>query len=468
MPELDWRERYEIPVAGSPRRRIANIRHAIQVVTQRLALGTPCTTPLAVVGSGPSLGDTWEQIKGFSHVLTVSGAHQFLIERGIIPTWHVEVDTRAHKTQAMGPPHHEVKYLVGCTVSPAFLQHLQGHDVTLFHPLSKQPEIIRELPRGEWCVAGGGSVGNKALVIARMLGFRDIHAFGFDSCLRDGVAHAHPHPNPPLPGHLCTCTVEGRTFETTKPLLAYAQSAIRVTDKVSDATFTFYGDGLLQTMFKLHIPSPDPSVIAAQKPLVVTPGYRDLLRELHTQDANFGNGGSEENRDRVVATVTELKTLTAAQTVLDYGCGKGSLADDLDFPIWEYDPAVPGKDRDARPADLVVCTDVLEHIEPECLPGVLQDLKRVTQKVLYAEIRLTKAKRVLPDGRNTHLVQESATWWRELLDKYVTVVRAFQVEEEETVDVFLWAIPKQEGSCDSSSATTPESPSRIMCSPLVL
>src|SRR5437762_9644704 len=55
------------------------------------------TLPIAIVCSGPSLKDSWEEIKPFQIVLTCSGAHDFLIERGIIPTYHMETDPRQHK-----------------------------------------------------------------------------------------------------------------------------------------------------------------------------------------------------------------------------------------------------------------------------------------------------------------------------------------------------------------------------------
>src|SRR6266446_2438816 len=50
--------------------------------------------PIAIVCFGPSLNDTWEKIRDFKYIMTCSGAHKFLIDRGIIPTWHAEVDPR--------------------------------------------------------------------------------------------------------------------------------------------------------------------------------------------------------------------------------------------------------------------------------------------------------------------------------------------------------------------------------------
>ena len=54
--------------------------------------------PASIVCYGPSLIDTWEDIKlekeAGNFIVTVSGAHDFLIERGIIPDVHIECDPR--------------------------------------------------------------------------------------------------------------------------------------------------------------------------------------------------------------------------------------------------------------------------------------------------------------------------------------------------------------------------------------
>src|SRR5262245_47806809 len=63
---------------------------------------------IAIVCFGPSLKDTIEEIRGFKYVMTCSGAHKVLLEHGIVPTWHVEVDPRKHKIDLLGPPHPDV------------------------------------------------------------------------------------------------------------------------------------------------------------------------------------------------------------------------------------------------------------------------------------------------------------------------------------------------------------------------
>lgn len=96
--------------------------------------------------------------------------------------------------------------------------------------------------------------------------------------------------------------------------------------------------------------------------------------------------------------------------VLDYGCGKQTLRAKLAY-VRGYDPCIDGLDERPEPADLVVCTDVLEHIEPGCLDAVLDDLMRVTKRQLFAAIETRAALKILSDGRNAHLIQEPPEWW---------------------------------------------------------
>lgn len=108
------------------------------------------------------------------------------------------------------------------------------------------------------------------------------------------------------------------------------------------------------------------------------------------------------------------------RTALDFGSGKGTLAKAIGerFPIAEYDPAIPGKDETPEPAELVICTDVLEHIEPVHLNAVLRELARLSQRKLFFNIALREASKTLPDGRNTHLIVKPAEWWREKLERF--------------------------------------------------
>ena len=109
-------------------------------------------------------------------------------------------------------------------------------------------------------------------------------------------------------------------------------------------------------------------------------------------------------------------------TVLDYGCGQGALGRSLDREIAEYDPAIEGKSTMPAPADLVICTDVLEHIEPDLLDNVLDHLRDLTKSALFAVICTRPAKKFLADGRNAHLIVEPWEFWKQKLSERFTLM----------------------------------------------
>ena len=149
---------------------------------------------------------------------------------------------------------------------------------------------------------------------------------------------------------------------------------------------------------------------------LISEEYRDLNAELHASSRKFGSHGHRW-ASRVSAFLDE------GYSVLDYGCGKGMLRQFVGPIVSEYDPAIKGKDQEPDPADLVVCTDVLEHIEPDKLDAVLGHLATLTKRRLLFNIATKYAiNHLLPDGRNPHLIVESPDWWKAKLEQYFRVI----------------------------------------------
>jgi hypothetical protein len=102
--------------------------------------------------------------------------------------------------------------------------------------------------------------------------------------------------------------------------------------------------------------------------------------------------------------------------LLDYGAGKGRLGETLKSmglnpEITHYDPAIKQWSAHPSPKECVACIDVLEHIEPDLLDNVLDDLKSLTSKVGVFTVHTGPAIKTLPDGRNAHLIQQKSNWW---------------------------------------------------------
>jgi hypothetical protein len=158
---------------------------------------------------------------------------------------------------------------------------------------------------------------------------------------------------------------------------------------------------------------------------LITDEYRELNKELHRTNEFYGMSGKRHTQ-----AIVNMAAGIGSQDVLDYGCGKSTLAKNLPFAIKQYDPAVTKYAELPEPADIVVCTDVLEHIEPECLDDVLTDLARLAKKGVYLTAATKPAQKKLSDGRNAHLIVEPGQWWLEKLMKYFTI-RIFQKMEDE-------------------------------------
>lgn len=149
----------------------------------------------------------------------------------------------------------------------------------------------------------------------------------------------------------------------------------------------------------------------------ITPAYAALNSDLHEADPRYGSG-AHRKRDALVDVMGEYE----AESVLDYGCGKGTLAIALPgIDIREYDPAIPGKNARPEQADVVACLDVLEHVEPDLLDNVLADIQGLARRVVFLSIATRKSTQTLADGRNAHLIQEDAEWWRARLEPFFAI-----------------------------------------------
>lgn len=159
---------------------------------------------------------------------------------------------------------------------------------------------------------------------------------------------------------------------------------------------------------------------------LASPAYREVLDQKHQME-KWGNGGKGW-----VDVVHLFATVVKAESILDYGCGTGALKDSYErlgwlTPIFNYDPGKPKWADLPGPADLVVSTDVLEHIEPELLDNVLTHMFSLANKGMFLNIALSPARTILPDGRNAHLIVQPAEWWLEKLDQHVDAFPGWKI-----------------------------------------
>ena len=159
--------------------------------------------------------------------------------------------------------------------------------------------------------------------------------------------------------------------------------------------------------------------------------YYDLIdsyKKLHEQEGKFKG----ISLIPLVPTLMKIVKDNNCKTLLDYGCGKGLPYDkerckevDLRNPIQElcnlesfdlYDPAyekyatLPDKKY-----DIVVCTDVLEHIAEQDIDYVLTEILSRSKKIVFLNISCQPALKHFKEGKfkgkNVHISVFDPSWW---------------------------------------------------------
>jgi len=117
----------------------------------------------------------------------------------------------------------------------------------------------------------------------------------------------------------------------------------------------------------------------------------EILKE-HRIAAAFG---SVVSRAEIFASlITGMIDKLGIEQLLDYGCGNGELVKHLkpdhELTIQRYDPAIPEFTGDPVPMQMVVAIDVLNILPEDYIAPVLNELKLVTDSVLFVAIGVSE------------------------------------------------------------------------------
>mgnify|MGYP001563716924 CR=1 FL=1 len=147
--------------------------------------------PVSIVGAGPSLSSTYQDVVG--DVVACNSAHDFLIEKGIIPKYAMVWDAHPIMGKIITKPHKDVTYLIASRCHPSVFAALEGHKVMVWHALGGDDGLERMLikhNRMEPMIAGGSSSVTRATHVVGALGYtKEMHLFGVDSCYAEDKTH---------------------------------------------------------------------------------------------------------------------------------------------------------------------------------------------------------------------------------------------------------------------------------------
>jgi len=143
----------------------------------------------------------------------------------------------------------------------------------------------------------------------------------------------------------------------------------------------------------------------------------ELYKKLHKKKSEYGNTGSRYTK-RIIDHIQQYKP----ESVLDFGCGKGSLAAELSklgLRVDEYDPAIEGKEQiQQKHYDMIITTDVLEHLYEDEIQIICSDFLSLSPLTMFHVICNRPATHLLPDGSNAHKTVKPIEWWDDKLKNY--------------------------------------------------
>jgi uncharacterized Rossmann fold enzyme len=206
---------------------------------------------ILLVASAPSVKGQLELIKKMkaagSPIVAIKGAHDWLIDNGVIPDYALAIDPQEHRI-AFYKPQPTVHYMIASQCHPAMFDNLDGYQVTLWHPYVKKGQ---DRPKNCMLIGGGTTSGLRAISLFYVLGYRQFELFGFDSC-NDGELLRVNGEGLKEGDKLIEVKIDpqGETFYCNTAMALQAEHFQTYYDYLPDATFNGHGRGLIQAIIK--------------------------------------------------------------------------------------------------------------------------------------------------------------------------------------------------------------------------
>jgi hypothetical protein len=370
-----------------------------------------------MVGGGPSLAETLPEIQRLKAkggvVFAMNGASQYLTSRNIPVHYQVIADAKPETASLVDPKAEQ--HLIASQVNPATLD-AAGPLKRLWH-LAISEDMDRLFPEkrrkagGYALVGGGASVGNSAMALAYVMGFRKFEVFGYDSSHKNySQSHAYDQP---MNRYIPVIDMEwaGQPFVVSVAMKAQAEKFMITGQALKQAgcTINVHGHGLLPTMWN----TPPENLTE-----------RDKYRLMWGADQYRAFAPGEHSVEKF------LEIVEPNDMIIDFGSGTGrgsielakrghnvimvDFADNcrdeeaMTLPFLEWDLAWPCPLR----APYGYCTDVMEHIPPEQVDTILRNIMEAAETVFFQISTVTDAMGALI-GTPLHLSVHPASWWAE-------------------------------------------------------
>jgi len=350
--------------------------------------------PCVIVGGGPSLAKYEDELKdelGWTDaperlrpklkktVYSLNNTHDWLIERRIIPDFHVMMDARQENAEFVRNWHPKVTYLIASQCHPDVFDALEGANVKVWHAHgAKAHEVVQEP-----MIMGSGTVISRAVHIAHDSGMRQFSLYGVDSSYEGEKHHAYKQE---LNNNenILEFWMGGKEYQTTGAFAAQAEDFLAQAKTLESmgSSFEFHCDGLLPDMWRVDK--------AQRASMTLEQREREKYRKMWAVEgySNYSPG------EWCLPNAIKEMEVPKGASVIDFGCGTGRatkrMADagyivtGVDFAPEALDDDVVGKIKflesnlwelpEDLEGDYAFCCDVMEHIPPSKVQDVLKGI----------------------------------------------------------------------------------------------
>lgn len=242
------------------------------------------------------------------------------------------------------------------------------------------------------------------------MGFRTLELFGYDSSHRGGKGHAFRQSL--NDGDPCAAvTFGGKEYTASLTMKLQAEKFMETSRALRQmgCAIRVHGSGLLPDMF--HAP-------------------REVWEEQEKYEAMWKIPAYREHSPGEWAVETFLEVVKPAGVLVDFGCGTGRAGlklSRLGHEVLLVDFTESSRDPEAKhlpflkfdltlpmplEADVGFCADVMEHIPPESVRAVIENIMACVP-VAFFQISTVPDVMGSEIGQDLHLTVRPHSWWRE-------------------------------------------------------
>lgn len=212
--------------------------------------------PIAIVGGAPSLKKQLNKLFfDFDVIMSAGSPNDYLVRNGIKPNYVALCDPSEVVNNYLKELCYTTEYLVASCCDPKVFERLKNNKIYLWNCYGDAIyQWCKENYPEEDYIGGGCTIGLRAINLASMLGYTNIHLFGMDSCMSEDEYYAYELVDPAEKEGIGANVYEIKIGRNGQKRYKVAGYQLAQADHFKDflqmyhklVTFTIHGDGLLK------------------------------------------------------------------------------------------------------------------------------------------------------------------------------------------------------------------------------